>query len=254
LIGGFEVLPDFGIEYARCFILGLCTLCVVFVYWLMNFTSIGLKIRATVQGRTTAETLGVATRRVDGITFALGAGLAGVAGYALTSIAGVTPNMGQNYIVDSFLVVVVGGVGALAGSLWAGLGMGVLDKLVEPATFGVAILSIGLAAMLTCWIALSVRAFREGRGWGWLTLLVPIPVPFALLHWSRPQVGKLFLLYLLGAAATTVGLLRNVMWTELLQQDVQTRWARVLILLAVVIFIQWKPAGLFPPKGRLADV
>jgi urea transport system permease protein len=254
LIGGFEVLPDFGIEYARCFILGVCALCVVFVYLLMNFTPIGLLIRATVQGRTTAETLGVATRHVDGITFALGAGLAGVAGYALTSIAGVTPDMGQNYIVDSFLVVVVGGVGALAGSVWAGLGMGVLDKLVEPATFGVAILSIGLAAMLTCWLVLTVRAFRVSRGWGFLTLLFPVPLPFAVKFWSRPQVGKLFSLYVLGAAAATIGLLRNVMWTSLLGQDVQTRWARVLILLAVVIFIQWRPAGLFPPKGRLADV
>jgi urea transport system permease protein len=254
LIGGFEVLPDFGIEYARCFILGLCALCVLFVYLLMNFTPIGLKIRATVQGRTTAETLGVATRRVDGFTFALGAGLAGVAGYALTSIAGVTPDMGQNYIVDSFLVVVVGGVGALAGSVWAGLGMGVLDKLVEPTTFGVAILAIGLAIMLTCWIVLTVRAFRESRGWGWLTLLFPVPLPFAIRFWSRPQVGKLFSLYVFGAVAATIGFLRNVMWTDLLGTDVQTRWARVLILLAVVIFIQWRPAGLFPPKGRLADV
>jgi urea ABC transporter permease protein UrtB len=335
LIGGFEVLPDFGIEYARCFILGLCALCDLFVYLLMNFTPIGLKIRATVQGRTTAETLGVATRRVDGFTFALGAGLAGVAGYALTSIAGVTPDMGQNYIVDSFLVVVVGGVGALAGSVWAGLGMGVLDKLLEPATFGVAIRSIGLAVMATCWIVLTVRAFRQSRGWGWLTLLVPVPLPFAVRFWSRSQVGKLLALYMVGAVVAAIGLLpfprlttifalvfgfigvvlllvcwidltvyafrqslgwglltlfvpiplpfamrfrshpevkkafslyvvgavcwaiallRIVMWTEFLGQDVQTRWARVLILLAVVIFIQWRPAGLFPPKGRLADV
>ena len=128
--------------------------------------------------------------------------------------------------------------------------MGVLDKLVEPATFGVAILSIGLAAMLTCWIALAVRAFRESRGWGFLTLLIPVPLPFAVKFWSRSQVGKLFLLYVLGAAATTIGLLRNVMWTALLGQDVQTRWARVLILLAVVIFIQWRPAGPLPTEGE----
>ncbi len=132
--------------------------------------------------------------------------------------------------------------------------MGVLDKLVEPTTFGVAILAIGLAVMLTCWIVLTVRAFRESRGWGWLTLLVPVPLPFAIRFWSRPQVGKLFSLYVFGAVAATIGFLRNVMWTDLLGTDVQTRWARVLILLAVVIFIQWRPAGLFPPKGRLADV
>jgi hypothetical protein len=132
--------------------------------------------------------------------------------------------------------------------------MGVLDKLLEPATFGVAILSFGLAARVTCWIVLTARAFRESRGLGFLTLLVPIPLPFAARYWARPQVGKLLSLYVLGAAAATIGLLRNVMWTNLLGQDVQTRWARVLILLAVVIFIQWRPAGLFPPKGRLADV
>jgi branched-subunit amino acid ABC-type transport system permease component len=64
----------------------------------------------------------------------------------------------------------------------------------------------------------------------------------------------LFLMYVLGLAAIIVGLKREVWFSDLLTQDIQTRWARVFILMAVVIFIQWRPAGLFPPKGRLADV
>jgi len=254
LVGSFELMPDFAIPYARCFILLLCMLCVAFLHCLMNYTRIGLKVRATVQGRETAESLGVCTRRVDGFTFALGAGLAGVAGYALTLIAGVTPDMGQNYVVDSFLVVVVGGVGKLAGSVWAGLGIGSINKMLEPATFGTALLALGLAMAVVSWIALTIRAFRAGPKWGWLTLLLPIPLPFALKFWSRKDVPKLTVVYGLGVAAAVVGFMRATVLTDWLSQDIRTVWARVLILLVVVIFIQWRPAGLFPPKGRLADV
>ena len=79
-----------------------------------------------------AASLGVPTRRIDLYTFGLGAGLAGLAGCALTPIEGVTPDMGLNYNIDSFLVVVTGGVGKLAGAIWAGLGLGMLNKLFEP--------------------------------------------------------------------------------------------------------------------------
>jgi urea transport system permease protein len=253
LRGGFEIIPYLTVEYARCFILVLCAFCVAFLYALMNFTRIGLKIRATVQGRETAESLGINTRRIDGFAFSLGAGLAGIAGYALTSIAGVTPDMGQNYIVDSFLVVVTGGVGKLAGSVWAGLGIGTLNQLLEPRTFGEALLATGLVVTVLSWINLDMRAFRESKKWGLVTL-IPIPLPFAIRFWSRDNVGKLFLMYVLGLAAIIVGLKREVWFSDLLTQDIQTRWARVFILMAVVIFIQWRPAGLFPPKGRLADV
>jgi len=141
---------------------------VLLIYGLMNFTELGLRVRATMQNREMAKTLGVNTRRVDGYTFALGAGIAGVAGYALTLIGGVTPNMGQNYIVESFLVVVTGGVGELAGAIYAGMGLGVLNQFLEP------------------------------------------------------SVGAV--------------------------------WGQVLILVGVILFIQRRPSGLFPPKGRLADV
>jgi urea transport system permease protein len=253
LRGGFEIIPYLTVEYARCFILALCACCVVFLYGLMNFTRIGLKIRATVQGRHTAESLGINTRRIDGFAFALGAGLAGIAGYALTSIAGVTPNMGQNYIVDSFLVVVTGGVGKLAGSVWAGLGLGTLNQLLEPRTFGEALVAAGVVGAVVSWINLDIKAFREDKIWGGITL-VPVPIPFAVKFWSREGVSKLFVLYVLSVAVLILGLLRNTLFDGLLNQDIQTRWARVFILLTVVMFIQWRPAGLFPPKGRLADV
>ena len=167
LVGGVEVIQDFHVSYNRLFIIGLTAACVVFVYWLLNCTKRGLLLRATVQNREMAVALGVNTRHEDEFTFAFGAGLAGIAGCALTLVGGVTPDMGQNYIVDSFLVVVTGGVGEIAGAVWAGLGLGVINKIFEP----------------------------------------------------------LF----------------------------STIWARVIILVLVVAFIQFRPAGLFPPKGRLAD-
>jgi len=167
LRGGVELLPGFVLPFNRIFIIVLTIGCVALTYAIMGRTKIGLLIRATTQNRNMARSLGVSTRRVDAYTFGFGAGLAGVAGCALTLIGGVTPDMGQNYIVDSFLVVVTGGVGKLAGAVWAGFGLGVLNKIFEPF--------------------------------------------FAAV------------------------------------------WAKVLILVCVVFFIQWRPSGLFPPKGRLAD-
>jgi len=94
-------------------------------------------MRATMQNRDMAESLGVRTRNVDRFTFALGSGIAGIAGYGWTIIGGVTPDMGQKlFIVDSFLVVVTGGVGELAGVICSGLGIGVITKMIEPTEFG----------------------------------------------------------------------------------------------------------------------
>ena len=168
LQGRVEVMQDMVVPYNRGFIVVLCACCVLLFYFIMNYTPFGLRMRATMQNRDMAAALGVNTRRIDGATFALGSGLAGIAGYGLTLIGGVSPDMGKNYIVESFLVVVTGGVGELAGTLYAGLGLGVLNKVFEP---------------------------------------------------------------LFGAV-----------------------WGQVLVLIAIVLFIQIRPAGLFPPKGRHADV
>ncbi len=167
LQGGVEVMQDVTLPWNRLFILLFCAVCIGLMYWLIERTKLGLLLRATTQNRNMAAALGVPTRRIDGYTFALGAGLAGLAGCALTQIGGVSPDMGQNYIVDSFLVVVTGGVGKLAGAIWAGMGLGCLNKVFEPFTESV--------------------------------------------------------------------------------------WAKVLILAAVVVFMQWRPSGLFPAKGRMAD-
>ena len=134
----------------------------------MHYTELGLKMRATMQNRDMASSLGVNTNFVDRYTFAFGSGIAGIAGCAWTLIGGVTPDMGQtNFIVDSFLVVVTGGVGEIVGVVCSGLGIGIITKAIEPTT--------------------------------------------------------------------------------------GTIWAKIFLLVAVVVFIQFKPSGLFAPKGRLAD-
>ena len=105
--GSLEVMQDVNLPYARLFIMGLCMVAVLLVWWQMNRTRMGLHIRATMQSRDMARSLGVNTRRVDRFTFAFGAGLAGLAGYAWTLIGTVAPEMGQGQIVDAFLVVAV---------------------------------------------------------------------------------------------------------------------------------------------------
>ena len=172
--GGYEIAQDIVLPYARLYLIGLCVAAVSFVYFILRRTRQGMLIRATMQNRDMARSLGVRTRNVDRFTFALGSGIAGVAGYGWTIIGGVTPDMGQtNFIVDCFLVVVTGGVGELAGVLFSGLGIGVLSKAIEPMEFG---------------------DFVVGPVWG-----------------------------------------------------------KVLLLVFIVAFIQFRPSGLFAPKGRLAD-
>jgi len=132
LSGGIPVMIGVQLPYNRLFIIGLATICVGGMYVLLFRTDAGLRIRAVTQNRGMAACLGVRARRVDAGTFALGAGLAGLAGCALTQIGNVGPELGQNYIVDSFMVVVTGGVGKLLGSILAALGIGGLNKIIEP--------------------------------------------------------------------------------------------------------------------------
>jgi urea transport system permease protein len=168
LQGSVEIIQDVRLPYNRLFILAFCGACIALMYFIIERTKLGLLLRATTQNRTMAATLGVSTRKIDLLTFGLGSGLAGMAGCALTQIGGVSPDMGQNYIIDSFLVVVTGGVGKLAGAIWSGLGLGTINKFLEPET--------------------------------------------------------------------------------------GTVWAKVIVLVLVVAFLQRRPSGLFPAKGRLADV
>ena len=98
----------------------------------MKRTDLGLQIRAVSQNREMAKCMGIATDRVDALTFGLGSGLAGLAGVALSQITNVGPNLGQAYIIDSFMVVVFGGVGNLYGTLVGGFSLGVINKFLEP--------------------------------------------------------------------------------------------------------------------------
>jgi urea transport system permease protein len=129
---GWEIFPQVVLPYNRIFIMGLTVVIVLAVGWAFYRTSLGMKIRAVTQNRPMSSCLGIATRRVDALTFGLGTGIAGVAGCALTQIGNVDPSMGQNYIVDSFMVVVTGGVGKLAGTVISGMSIGTLNKFLEP--------------------------------------------------------------------------------------------------------------------------
>ncbi|MCO8163690.1 urea ABC transporter permease subunit UrtB [Pseudomonas sp. 21LCFQ02] len=132
LSGGIQVLPNLVLPYNRIVIIGFA-LCVVALTWLLlNKTRLGLNVRAVTQNRNMAACCGVPTGRVDMLAFGLGSGIAGLGGVALSQIGNVGPDLGQGYIIDSFLVVVLGGVGQLAGSVSAAFGLGVLNKILEP--------------------------------------------------------------------------------------------------------------------------
>ncbi len=129
--GGVEVMAGLVLPWNRIVIIGF-TLFVLGLMWaLMQKTRLGLFVRAVTQNRPMAGCVGVHTARVDTLAFGLGAGIAGLGGVALSQIANVGPDMGQGYIVDSFMVVVLGGVGQLAGAVWAALGLGVVTKFLE---------------------------------------------------------------------------------------------------------------------------
>jgi urea transport system permease protein len=174
--GNWEILQDVVLPYNRLFLIALTVFCILSVIALFRYTRMGLMIRATVQNREMAQALGVNTRLVDMFTFAFGAGLAGLAGYGIVLTSNPTPEMGQTFIVKSFLTVVVGGVGKLAGVIVSGLSLGFIEKMLEPITF----------------ITKPLRMF-------------------------------------------------------------DATWAQVAGLVLVVLFMQRKPGGLFPEKGRMAD-
>jgi urea transport system permease protein len=136
--GGWEVMNGLIFPYSRIFIMALAGLSVALVYLLLYRSSGGLKIRSVMQNRDMATCMGIAARRVDMLTFALGTALAGLAGCALSLIGTVDPEVGKTYIVDSFMVVVLGGVGKLLGTVIASLGVGMANKVLEPLIPGTA--------------------------------------------------------------------------------------------------------------------
>jgi urea transport system permease protein len=175
------------LPFARLFIIALTVICVGGIYLFLQRSSWGLRIRAVTQNRNMSACLGIPTQKVDAITFALGSGLAGVAGCAISLLGSVGPNTGQNYIIDTFMVVVVGGVGNLAGTVVAALVIGTANFLI---------------------------------GSGTLALLFSPVKPLA----------------------------------DLLMFFATTSMAKVMVFLLIIVFLQWKPAGIFPQKGRTVDV
>jgi urea transport system permease protein len=189
LRGGTDAL-GFQIPYARLFIIGLTLLCLLGVYWFLQRSTWGLKIRAVTQNRTMSSCLGIPTAKVDALTFALGSGLAGIAGCAVSLLGSVGPNTGQNYIIDTFMVVVVGGVGNLWGAILAAMGIGILNYLIGSGT---------LALILT--------------------------------NLKAPQSLLDFFFFFATSSM-----------------------AKVMVFALIIIFLQIKPAGLFPQKGRTAEL
>jgi urea transport system permease protein len=129
--GGIEVLANVVLPWSRVFILIFAALVLIGVWLLLSRTRLGLFIRGVTQNRDMAACVGVPTARIDTWAFGLGSGIAGLAGCALSQLGNVGPDLGQGYIVDSFLVVVFGGVGQLAGTVYAALTLGFANKLLE---------------------------------------------------------------------------------------------------------------------------
>ncbi|MBU7583357.1 MAG: branched-chain amino acid ABC transporter permease [Nostoc sp. TH1S01] len=175
------------LPFARLFIITLTIICVVGIYLFLQRSNWGLRIRAVTQNRSMSACLGIPTQKVDAITFALGSGLAGVAGCAISLLGSVGPNTGQNYIIDTFMVVVVGGVGNLVGTIVAALGIGTANFLI---------------------------------GSGTLSLLFTPVKPLA----------------------------------DFFSFFATTSMAKVMVFALIITFLQWKPAGIFPQKGRTVDV
>jgi urea transport system permease protein len=130
--GGVTVLGSLVLSYNRIVIVFFSLLVVLAVWLILNKTRLGLFVRAVMQNRRMADCVGVSTAKVDMMTFGLGSGIAGLGGVALSQLGNVGPDLGQSYIVDSFMVVVLGGVGQLAGTVIAAFGLGEVNKFLEP--------------------------------------------------------------------------------------------------------------------------
>jgi urea transport system permease protein len=167
LLGNFTV-SDVILGYNRIFVIAFAVLIVVATWLLLTKTPLGLFIRAVIQDRDMAACMGVPTERVNMLTFAFGSGLAGLAGAFLSQIGNVGPSLGQNYIIDSFMTVVVGGVGSIAGTVVSAVGIGCSDQVLQQVL-------------------------------------------------GSPVLGK------------------------------------VLVLAAIILFLQWKPGGFFPTRSRTLD-
>lgn len=130
--GALEINGILSLTWNRLYIIFFCLVVFAILIMILKKTSLGLQVRAVSQDRNMAKAMGVKSNRVDAMTFGLGSGIAGIAGVALSQLTNVGPNLGQSYIIDSFMVVVFGGVGNLWGTLISGFGLGIINKFMEP--------------------------------------------------------------------------------------------------------------------------
>ncbi|HEY0235089.1 MAG TPA: urea ABC transporter permease subunit UrtB [Afipia sp.] len=160
--GAFDI-GQLTITYNRLWIV-VFTIAVFFILQAMlRFTSLGLEMRAVTQNRRMAASMGIATSRVDALTFGLGSGIAGIAGVALSQIDNVSPNLGQSYIIDSFMVVVFGGVGNLWGTLVGALTLGMANKFLEPIA-GAVLAKIAILVLIILFIQKRPRGLFALKG------------------------------------------------------------------------------------------
>lgn len=149
LDGGLKIMDGTLLPYKRLFIIALVIACLAAMYFYIYRSHEGRRMRAVMQNRDMAACLGVSTRRVDAMTFAIGSGIAGIAGCALTLLGPIGPSLGTYYIVDAFMVVVLGGVGKLVGTVLGATGIGMFNTLFEYWTNA----SLGKVLVFVCIVA-----------------------------------------------------------------------------------------------------
>ena len=161
--GALEINPALSLTLNRLYIIVFTLIVLCALMALLNKTALGLQVRAVAQNRNMARAMGVRSGRVDALTFGLGSGIAGIAGVALSQLTNVGPNLGQAYIVDSFMVVVFGGVGNLWGTFLAGELLGVINKFLEPHT-GAILAKILILIFIILFIQRRPRGLFPPRG------------------------------------------------------------------------------------------
>jgi len=160
--GSFD-LGHIAITYNRLSIVVFTLLVFVLLLGLLRFTRLGLEMRAVTQNRAMAASMGIRTGSIDALTFGLGSGIAGIAGVALSQIDNVSPNLGQGYIIDSFMVVVFGGVGNLWGTLVGALTLGIANKFLEPVA-GAVLAKIAILVLIILFIQKRPRGLFALKG------------------------------------------------------------------------------------------
>jgi urea transport system permease protein len=161
--GGIAIMPNLILPFNRIVIMAFALTVVGIASLVLNRTRLGLYIRATTQNRRMAACSGIRTWQVDSYAFAFGAGIAGLGGCALSQIGNVGPDLGQNYIIDSFMVVVLGGVGQLAGTIIGAMGLGVLSKVIEP-FWGAVLAKIAVLVLIVLFIQKRPRGLFALKG------------------------------------------------------------------------------------------